>query len=190
MVRLTPEDCHFSYRDSIFRSKAKGRYVITSITLKLYHAAPQPPFYDAVQAYFDARQIELYTPQVVRSAVIEIRKDKLPDPAQRPNVGSFFKNSIVEDWQLHELQKEYPDIPNYAMPDGNYKVPTGWFIEQAGFKGELLHGIRVHDKNALVLINESAASYADLAAARDQIIGTVRDTFHILIEQEPLEMRV
>ena len=74
------------------------------------------------------------------------------------------------------------------MPDGRFKVPTGWLIEQTGLKGQLLHGMRVHDKNALVLINESAASYADLAAARDEIIGAVRDTFRIIIEQEPLEM--
>jgi len=189
MVGLSNEDCRFSYRDSIFRSEAKGRYVITSITLKLYRSAPEPPFYAAVQEYFDSHEISLYTSQALRDAVIAIRKDKLPDPTERPNAGSFFKNVIVEDWQLAELQKEYPDIPNYAMPDGKFKIPSGWLIEQAGFKGELLHGMRVHDKNALVLINESATSYQDLAAARDQIIGTVRDTFHILIEQEPLEMR-
>ena len=74
------------------------------------------------------------------------------------------------------------------MPDGNFKIPTGWLIEQAGFKGQLLHGMSVHDKNALVLINESATGYADLAAARDEIIGGVRDKFRIIIEQEPLEM--
>ena len=74
------------------------------------------------------------------------------------------------------------------MPDGRFKVPTGWLIEQTGLKGQVLHGMRVHDKNALVLINESATSYSDLAAARDEIIGAVRDMFHIIIEQEPLEL--
>jgi len=190
MVLLAPEDCKFSYRDSIFRSEAKGRYVITSITLKLLHASPQAPFYAAVQEYFDTHGIDMYTSQTVRDAVIEIRREKLPDPVERPNAGSFFKNAVIEEWQLQDLQKEYPDIPNYAMPNGKYKIPTGWFVEQAGFKGELLSGMRVHDKNALVLINESATSYQDLAAARDKIIGTIRDTFHIMIEQEPIEMRV
>lgn len=189
MVLLSNEDCHFSYRHSIFRGESQGRYVITSITLRLYHATPQPPFYQAVQDYLDSHSITLYTPQVLRDAVIAIRADKLPDPTQRPNTGSFFKNAIVEDWQLRDLRDQYPDMPSYDMPDGKFKVPSGWLIEQAGFKGELLHGMRVHDKNALVLINESAASYADLAAARDEIIGRIRDTFHIIIEQEPLEMR-
>lgn len=187
-VMLESMDCGFSYRNSIFRSTEAGRYVILSITIQLSKVAPQPPFYAAVQNYFDEHNITLYTPQIVRDAVIDIRKNKLPDPEVTPNTGSFFKNAIVEDWQLTDLKKEYPDIPTYDMPDGRFKVPTGWLIEQAGYKGKVLHGMRVHDKNALVLINDSATSYADLAAARDEIMGAVRDKFRILIEQEPLEI--
>ena len=187
-VTLTNEQCGFSYRHSIFRGEFAGRYIITSITLRLYKAAPQPPFYKAVQDYLDTNNVTLYTAKALRDAVMAIRKDKLPDPKERPNNGSFFKNAIVEDWQLSDLRAQYPDVPSYDMPDGRFKVPTGWLIEQTGLKGQLLHGMRVHDKNALVLINESAASYADLAAARDEIIGTVRDKFRIIIEQEPLEM--
>ncbi len=187
-VTLTGVDCGFSYRHSIFRGDAAGRYVITSITIQLYKAAPQPPFYAAIQDYFDAHDITIYTPQIIRDAVIDIRKNKLPDPTVMPNTGSFFKNAIVEDWQLADLRKEYPDIPTYDMPDGRYKVPTGWLIEQAGYKGKTLHGMRVHDKNALVLINESATSYDDLAQAREEVMGAVRDKFRITIEQEPLEI--
>ena len=187
-VTLQAADCEFSYRHSIFRGRAAGRYIITSITIKLYKSAPQPPFYAAVQAYFDANNITLFTPQIVRDAVIAIRKEKLPDPTVTPNTGSFFKNAIIEDWQMDELRTQYPDIPSYDMPDGKYKIPTGWLIEQAGLKGQALHGMRVHDKNALVLINESATSYQDLADARSEIIGKVRDTFRIIIEQEPLEL--
>lgn len=187
-VILQSADCGFSYRHSIFRGSAAGRYVITSITLRLYKTAPQPPFYKAIQEYFDTNNITLYTPQIIRDAVIEIRKNKLPDPQVTPNTGSFFKNAIVEDWQLADLKNEYPDIPTYDMSDGRFKIPTGWLIEQTGLKGKTLHGMRVHDKNALVLINESAKSYSDLASARDEIIGAVRDQFRITIEQEPLEI--
>lgn len=188
IVTLTNEQCEFSYRYSIFRGEQAGRYIITTITLRLYRTPPQPPFYKAVQDYLDAHNITLYTAQTIRDAVIAIRTDKLPDPKLQPNTGSFFKNAIIEDWQLTDLRNEYPDIPTYDMPDGRFKVPTGWLIEQAGLKGQVLHGMKVHDKNALVLINESATSYADLAAARDEIIGAVRDKFRIQIEQEPLEI--
>jgi UDP-N-acetylmuramate dehydrogenase len=187
-VTLTSGECGFSYRNSIFRSSQKDRYVITSITIKLFKAAPTPPFYAAIQTYFDEHNITLYTPEIIRSAVIDIRTFKLPNPVERPNTGSFFKNAVVEDWQLSDLKTNFPDIPTYDLGDGTYKVPSGWLIEQTGLKGKLLHGMRVHDKNALVLINESATSYADLAAARDEIIGAVRDKFRILIEQEPLEI--
>jgi UDP-N-acetylmuramate dehydrogenase len=187
-VTLQASDCGFSYRHSIFRGEAAGRYVILNVTITLSKDVPQPPFYKAVQDYFDEHNVTLYTPQAIRDAVMEIRKNKLPDPEVTPNTGSFFKNAIIEDWQLTDLKKDYPDIPTYDMPDGHFKVPTGWLIEQAGYKGKTLHGMRVHDKNALVLINESATNYSDLAAARDEIIGAVRDKFHITITQEPLEI--
>lgn len=188
LVTLQSNDLGFSYRHSIFRGEASGRYMIFAVTLQLYKATPQPPFYKAVQDYLEANSITIFTPQVIRNAVIAIRTDKLPDPKLLPNAGSFFKNAIIEGWQLNDLKKTYPNIPTYDMPDGHFKVPTGWLIEQTGLKGQTLHGIKIHDKNALVLINQSAKSYADLAAARDEIQTAVRDKFRIEIEQEPLEI--
>lgn len=190
IVTLQNADCEFSYRHSIFRGSEKGRYIITSITIKLSRSLPAPPFYDSLQAYFDEHTITMFTQQTVRDAVVAIRADKLPDPTVKPNTGSFFKNALIEAWQYNQVKAKFPDVKAYQMGDGKVKVPTGWLIETAGLKGQLLHGMRVNDKNALVLINESATSYADLAAARDEIIGKVRDTFQILIEQEPLEITI
>lgn len=187
-VTLLNEECGFSYRNSIFRDKEYGRYVITSITLKLSKTLPQPPFYDSLQRYLDEHNIKIYTQEIIRNTVIAIRKEKLPDPKVIPNTGSFFKNGLVEKWQLENLKNINPDTPTYDMGDGTYKVPSGWLIEQVGLKGQALHGMKVYDKNALVLVNESAKSYDDLALARDEIIGKVRDTFHIQIEQEPLQI--
>jgi UDP-N-acetylmuramate dehydrogenase len=187
-VTLQNADCGFSYRHSIFRGDQKGRYVITSVTLKLSKTSPQPPFYDALQTYFDEHNIHSFTDETVRKAVIDIRTNKLPDPKLLPNTGSFFKNAIIESWKLNDLKATYPDMPAFDMGDNTYKLSTGWLIEQTGLKGSTIHGIKIHDKNSLVLINESATSYQDLAAARDEIIGAVRNKFNILIEQEPLEI--
>ena len=184
-VTLKNSDCNFSYRNSIFKNEAKGQYIITSITLKLSKNTPKPPFYESLQKYLDDHQITIYTVEIIRNAVIEIRKTKLPDPKVMANSGSFFKNAIIEKWQLNDLQKSYPDISAYDMGDGHYKIPAGWLIEKAGLKGQLINGIRIYDKNALVLINESANSYKDLEDTRDQIIGKIRDMFRIQIEQEP-----
>ncbi len=188
LTTMTNDECKFTYRDSIFRTEARGRYVITSITLQLYKSAPAPPFYKALQDYFDQHNVTIFTPQAVREAVTEIRREKLPSPTEKPNAGSFFKNAIVDQWQLDELLGQYPDMPHYEMGEGRYKIPTGWLIEQCGFKGELLHGMRVNPANALVLINESAAGYLDLSLARGEITQAVQDRFRINLEQEPLEI--
>ena len=185
---LPAADCNFTYRDSIFRSDAKGRYVITAITLKLSKNQPQPPFYEALQKYFDEHNMHLFTSQIIRDIVIQIRNTKLPNPAVSPNTGSFFKNAIVEKWQVDGLKAINPNIPMYEMADGTYKIPAGWLIENCGLKGQLIHGMRVFENNALVLVNESATSYMELSMARNEIIGKVRDTFHVQIEQEPLEI--
>ncbi len=187
-VTLAWEDCGFSYRYSIFRSTAAGRYAIYEITLKLLKKTPEPPFYESLQKRFDDLQITAYTPQIVRDNVLAIRADKLPDPAKLPNAGSFFKNAIVERWQADDIRGQFPDAKTFDQPDGTVKIPAGWLIEMCDLKGEVLHGMKIHDKNAVVLINQSAQSYADLAAARDEIIGTIRDKFRILLEQEPLEL--
>lgn len=187
-VTLQNQDCEFSYRHSIFRGSQQGRYILTSITLKLSRSLPTPPFYDSLQSYLDQHSITSFTQQTIRDAVIAIRADKLPDPAVTPSAGSFFKNAIIESWQYNELQQAFPDIKSFDMGNGTYKIPTGWLIEKAGFKGQLLHGMRVNEKNCLVLINESATGYSDLAAARDEIINKVRDIFRIQIQQEPLEI--
>ncbi|MFZ1250068.1 MAG: UDP-N-acetylmuramate dehydrogenase [Candidatus Microsaccharimonas sp.] len=188
MVTLQNVDCEFSYRHSMFRGSQSGRYIITSTTFKLSKNLPIPPFYDSLQAYFDQHNITTYSAQIVRDAVIAIRTDKLPDPAIKPSAGSFFKNAIIEEWQLRDLQTQYPDIKAYDMANGTFKIYTGWLIEKLGFKNQLLHGIRINEKNCLVLINESAASSADLQAAVDEIKSKIRDTFRIEIEQEPLEI--
>lgn len=190
VIRFDAADCQFSYRHSIFRGQAAGRYCIINITLKLNRLNPQPPFYAALQRYFDDKSISgPYDVKMIRDAVIEIRREKLPDPKQNPNTGSFFKNSLVSSEKFQKLQEDFPDIPHYDMPDGTVKVPTGWLIERTGLKGKSFHGMRVHDKNALVLINESATGYADLAAAREEIIQAVDQKFHIQIQQEPLELK-
>ena len=188
IVTISADECDFSYRNSIFRDKEKGRYCILNITLRLNKAEPKPPYYASLQKYIDENDIREVNLSVIRVAVLNIRSEKLPDPAELPSAGSFFKNALVEKWKLEELQKEYSDIPNYAMSDGRYKIPTGWLIDKAGLRGYRSHGIRVYEKNALVLVNDSATGYDDLAAIREEIVQIVFDKFGIKIEQEPLEL--
>lgn len=189
-VTLTSEDCEFSYRHSIFRGRAAGRYIITAVIFTLNKTPPEPPYYDSLQKYLDTHNVDIGTVsvQTIRDAVLQVRSSKLPDPAKLPNAGSFFKNAIVEKWRADDLRRTFADMPTYPVDDKHVKIPAGWLVEAAGLKGEVLHGIKVHDEHADVLINQSATSYADLASARQEIIQAVKSKFDIVLEQEPLEL--
>lgn len=188
-ITLDKPNCHFGYRSSIFRTTDIGRYFITSITLRLSKLPPQPPFYQSVQQALDESGEKSPNSKILRQIVSKIRADKLPDPSIWPNSGSFFKNAMVSTDKFAALQRDYTGLPHYQIDDQTVKIPTGWLIEQTGLKGQTLNGIKIHDRNALVLINQSATSYNDLAHTRDHIITTVRNKFGITIEQEPLEIQ-
>lgn len=187
-VTLTNEACGFAYRNSNFKNPDTRHHIITSITLRLNRSGLQPPFYASLQSYLDAHDTKIYTPDVLRQAVLAIRADKLPDPSVYPNSGSFFRNPIIDTWQYEDLLKEYPDMPNYPMDDQRVKIPAGWLIDQAGLKNHAAHGCKTHDKNALVIINVSATSTKDLDEFKEDIRSTIRDTFRISLEQEPEEL--
>lgn len=184
-VMLDKAACHFSYRNSVFKSPQHRRYIITSITICLSKQPPAPPFYDSLQHNLDQQQITTYTPQVIRDAVIAIRTIKLPDPAHIANTGSFFKNPIIPQAQFEALAKKYPDMPHWPMPGGKVKIAAGWLIDKAGLRGYAAHGMKIYEQNALVFVNETAKEYADLAAFRQEITDKVNKYYNIILEQEP-----
>lgn len=184
-VTLSNTDCQFSYRDSRFKNMENRHFIITSITLRLSKQPPQPPFYASVQAYFDQHNITDYTAQTVRNAVIAIRAVKLPDPKKIANSGSFFKNPIISNKQFTQLQAKVPQVPHWPMADGTVKVAAGWLIEQAGLKGFETQGMQVYPQNALVLVNKTATTYADLEKIKQHVQQRVQHLFGILLEQEP-----
>lgn len=186
-VTIPNADCNFSYRASRFNRADHGRFFITAITLHLMTTPPQPPFYGALQSYFDEHGITTFTPQIVRDAVIAIRSSKLPDPAQVPNTGSFFANPIIDEGQLAQIQADYANVPHWPMPDGLVKIPAAWLLEQAGLKG--VHdeetGMQTWPAQPLVLVNEHAQTTAQLLQFRQKIIDTVQAKFGITLKQEP-----
>ena len=182
---LSASDMQFSYRKSILNSSARGRYFVLSITLHLKTGQMQRPFYNSIETYIEENHSTDFSPQGIREIVSAIRTAKLPDPADQPNSGSFFKN-IYLDWQEAEKAEE-KGYPVHRGQDGN-KINSGWLIEQAGFKGELIFGMRVCRTASLVLINESAYRYENLAKARNYIASKVYDMFGYSLEQEPVEI--
>jgi UDP-N-acetylmuramate dehydrogenase len=182
---LAKAECGFTYRNSMFKSPLDRHYIITSITLRLHKSLPQPPFYATLQNYLDQKNITDYTPANIRDAVVAIRAIKLPDPSVVANTGSFFKNPIIQAEQAHDLLFTYPEMAHWTLPDGNIKIAAGWLIEQAGLRGYTSHGMTTYERHALVLVNENAESYNDLAAFRQEIIDKIHNLFGITLEQEP-----
>lgn len=182
---LSASDFHFSYRHSILNTTEIGRYFVISITLELSTGEMSRPFYNSIEKYIAANNCTDFSPQGIRDIVSAIRADKLPDPKEKASSGSFFKNVYLTEEEAADAEAK--GYPVYRGHDG-LKINSGWFIEKAGLSGKLIHGMRVNEKAALVLINESAKSYADLAAARSEIIDTVKQKFGYTLEQEPVEL--
>lgn len=184
-VILDKDACHFSYRNSIFKDTVSRHHIITSVTLRLNKQWLKPPFYDSLQRYFETHGTTDYSPASVRDAVIAVRASKLPDPKLIANTGSFFKNPIVSKQKADELLATYPSMPQFPTADGTIKLAAGWLIEQAGLKGYAAHGIRTYPENALVIVNDSATNYTQLAEFKDEIIASVLNKFAVTLEQEP-----
>lgn len=187
---LTAAQCRLGYRTSIFREEAAGKYFITSVNLRLNKEFIRPSnFYISIEDYFFTIQIDRQnvTPEQIMRAVIEIRSAKLPDPADIPSAGSFFKNVEFSKNEIQDFRAKFPEAPVFEE-NGKFKVPTGWLIDAAGLRGQNFFGMRPHHTNALILTNLNAKNYADLAAARKKIVATVFEKFGIKIEQEPLEV--
>ena len=185
LLSLDANDLNLSYRQSIFNTTARNRYFIIHLTLNLTKGQMPHPFYESIENYIAKHHCTDLSPSGIRKIVSTIRKDKLPDPAKIPSSGSFFKNVILKKADYKDaLRKGYP-VRHYGTGG---KLSAAWLIEQCNLKGQLLHGMRVSDKAPLVLINESAKSYADLAAARNEIITAVKEKFGYTLEQEPNEI--
>lgn len=188
MVTIPAADCGFGYRTSRFKTADHGRFFITALTLHLTKDNPLPPFYGAVQAYFDKHDITDYTPLTLREAVVAIRTAKLPDPSVDHNTGSFFANPIIEEGALRQLQAEYTSVPYWETDKpGWVKISGAWLIEQAGLKGvhDEATGMATWPTQPLVLVNERAKKTADLLAFKQKITDTVQKKFSITLQQEP-----
>ena len=178
------EDCRFGYRDSVFKNELKGKYCITKIFLRLSKNHEPNTNYGDIQRTLTERGIEKPTIRDVSNTVIHIRQSKLPDPAEIGNAGSFFKNPEIEDVHFQQLRVEFPNIVHYELPNGRVKIPAGWLIEQAGWKGKRFGDAGCHVRQALVLVNYGGASGADILDLAKKIQASVEEKFGIRLTPE------
>jgi len=193
ITKLSNKDCNFSYRDSIFKSSQKGRYIICFVAFKLSKKAASIPQYKDVINYFIDKDISSPNLREIREAILEIRKNKFVNPSIMPNAGSFFKNPKVPKEIAEKIMLKYPDIKPYPEdtkifpnPDGTYKLAAGWLIQEAGFKGVELEKVRIDPNHALVLENKGGATQKDLMMLVDKVKAKVFELFEVELEIEPV----
>jgi len=180
------EECEFGYRDSVFKRELKGQYFITKIFLRLQDAkkAKVSVEYGAIRQVLEDKNIANPTVKDVSDAVIAIRQSKLPDPKILGNSGSFFKNPVISKAHFLSVQNNFPNIVFYDLPDGTVKVPAGWLIEHAGWKGKRIGNTGSHARQALVLVNYGGATGFEIKALSDKIIASVKSKYDIELERE------
>ena len=182
MRTFTNEECHYGYRDSIFKRELRGEYIITHVVYRLEKTPTYRLDYGDLRARVEASGEP--TLQAVRDAVTAIRDSKLPDPKVLGNAGSFFTNPVVPRSQYEALKEQYPNIPSYPIDEEHVKVPAGWLIDSAGWKGRALGRAAVHDRQALVLVNLGGATGQEVMTLAKRICEDIYIKYGIRITPE------
>lgn len=180
---FSAEECEFGYRESVFKRKLKGQFLISSLQLRLSKKPTLNTSYGAIDAELNSMNIENPSIKDVSKAVINIRSSKLPDPAVLGNAGSFFKNPILSIEKVNALKMDFPDMPTYQFHD-KMKVAAGWLIEHCGWKGKRIGNCGSHAKQALVLVNYGGSTGGEIFKLSEQIQASVLEKFDIQIERE------
>ncbi|MEJ2131341.1 MAG: hypothetical protein P8Y95_06915 [Gammaproteobacteria bacterium] len=185
IVRLSPEECGFGYRDSAFKRELAGRMVITAVALSLHTQPSLVLDYPDLRAELDAMGIARPRPLDVSEAVIRVRRRKLPDPRFVGNAGSFFKNPLVSRDVLGRLRREEPDIP-YVEGDAGYKLAAAWLIDRCGWKGKRCGPVGVWKHHALVIVRYAEATREDVLKLAKSIKESVKARFSVELAEEPI----
>lgn len=178
------QECGFAYRDSLFKRDA-GRWLILRVRFALHRTLQAHLDYGPVRQRLLEQGIEQPTGQAISDAICSIRREKLPDPADLGNAGSFFKNPVVAATLAEQIRERYPQLVAYPQADGQVKLAAGWLIEQAGWKGYREGDAGVHRLQSLVLVNHGQATGAQLHALACKIQADIHERFGVMLEMEP-----
>lgn len=181
VVHFSKEECEFAYRESVFKQRLNEKIVITHVEFELPTKPQVNVNYSPLNKMAEEKGVP--TPKALAQWVIDLRKQKLPDPAELPNAGSFFKNPVIQKDQFEDLLAKYPNMPYFQQSQG-YKVPAGWLIDQLGLKGTAFGPVCVHKHQALVLVNHGGNA-EDIAFAAESIKEKVKSHYGVQLEQEP-----
>lgn len=187
-IELRKNECHFAYRDSIFKHELSNRVLIHRVTFRLLKQSTpnlvHEPLHEAMFSNNPRLKLEDISPRMIYDAVINLRQQRIPDPAVLGSAGSFFKNPTITLKHFQQLQQQYPDIPGHKLTNGCIKVPAAWLIEKAQWKGRRIDDVGTYHKHALILVNYGQASGKDILRVAEMIREDVINLFSISLEKE------
>ena len=178
IVSFTNNDCKFSYRQSIFQDK--DSLIVVKVKFKLTKDFQPNLEYEDLN-FLKAKEI---SPFIIRKHILKIRKAKISNPQEHPNVGSFFKNPIISLDELEKIKQILPKIKFYSYIDNKVKISAAFLIESLNLKGFALNNARVSEKHSLVLENKSEKS-EDILDLASHIQASVLENYNINLEIEP-----
>jgi len=178
IVSFTNNDCKFSYRQSIFQDK--DSLIVVKVKFKLTKDFQPNLEYEDLN-FLKAKEI---SPFIIRKHILKIRKAKISNPQEHPNVGSFFKNPIISLDELEKIKQILPKIKFYSYIDNKVKISAAFLIESLNLKGFALNNARVSEKHSLVLENKSEKS-EDILNLASHIQASVLENYNINLELEP-----
>ncbi len=184
LKKFNKDECEFSYRESVFKNKFKGKYIICSVVFKLSKIANLKLHYGAIQDELTKRNILEPNIKDVADVVSHIRVSKLPDPSTIGNSGSFFKNPIISKTQFESIQNKFPEIVSYPVDEQHVKLAAGWLIEQCGWKGKQIGNAGTWKNQALVIVNHGGATGKEIFDFSQAIIDSVYQRFGVSLERE------
>jgi len=175
-------DCHFEYRNSIFKNSLAEKYMIISVKFRL---SKRPNFkidYNGLKERID--QLDILNIQNIREEIIKIRQAKLPNPFEIGNAGSYFKNPIIDKEEFYLLQMRFLDIPFYELPNEKIKIPAGWLIEKCGLKGKRIGNVGTYKNQALIIVNYGNSIGNDILSFAEFVKNEVFKLLGIILHEE------
>jgi len=180
---LTPKQCQFGYRDSIFKSVAGNVFIIVRVQCRL--STEQQARLEYADLATLVKSTQVLTSHDVRQTVISIRAQKFPDWKQVGTAGSFFKNPVVDTTFASDLQKRFPQLPAHAVSSTDTKIALGYVLDKICHRKGYRNGnVGLSAAQALVLIAYPGATADEVVHFAEEIIADVYAATGLRIERE------
>lgn len=195
LIEMNANDCEFGYRTSRFKTRDRGRFIITRVTYRLLVNGAPAVRYPELRRYLSERGVAEPGLSDVREAVLDIRRSKAmvidPTDEDSRSVGSFFVNPTVTRAELERINQGLgagaEELPAFPLSGELVKLSAAWLIERAGIKRGYRHGnVGTSTKHALAIVNRGGGTAREVVDLKEWIQKRVLEEFGVRLTPEPV----